>query len=290
MEQHRAAAEVMASAMMARQLPRSLPAAVAAMEQTCDLFAVAERAFYRFPRGGQQVSGPTIQIATELARCWGNMDFGVTELRRDDTAGISEMQASAWDKESNVRSHTTFVVPHFRWVKNKAVRLDDFRDVYENNANAGARRLREMILRLLPNWYVDAALSRCMATLDRGPSGEAKPFPARVAQAVSLYAQAGVSEEQLKRRFGRAPTEWTPRDLTEAGILYRSIQAGECQIGDEFPAERVTGEELSAGKAPAWGKTQPAQAKPAQVEPSVDTWDDREAPEWPAVAQPGGVE
>jgi hypothetical protein len=44
---------------------------------------MAETAFYSYPRGGQTVSGASIRFAEELARCWGNIEYGIKELSRD---------------------------------------------------------------------------------------------------------------------------------------------------------------------------------------------------------------
>jgi len=153
-EQSRAVAEVHAMVVVAQQMPRNIDRAVREMQRSCSHIAVAEKAFYRYPRGGQQVTGVTITLAEELARCWGNIDYGIAELRRDDAAAESEMMAFAWDMETNTRPRTTFIVPH---VRDGGGRLTGPREVYENNANMGARRMREQILKLMPPWFVEDA-------------------------------------------------------------------------------------------------------------------------------------
>ncbi|MGI3198471.1 hypothetical protein ACRJ4W_07400 [Streptomyces sp. GLT-R25] len=153
MEQSRAVAEVQAAVIVARQFPRNEAQAIAKMRTGFAQHSLAVRSFFRFRRGTSNVSGETIQFAKELARCWTNIHYGVHELRRDDAAGESEMQAWAWDLETNERASTTFIVPHTRWTKDSGgTRLEDPRDVYENNSNNGARRLREMIFSVLPDW------------------------------------------------------------------------------------------------------------------------------------------
>src|SRR5690606_30100368 len=140
-EQSRAAAEVQAAVVVAQQCPRNVPAAIAEMEQVCTQRTMAERAFYSFPRSGSTVSGPTVHLARELARCWGNVQYGLIEMRRDDAYGESEMQAYAWDVQKNNRVSNTFIVPHRRDTRNGTQKLTDMRDIYENNANQGARRV-----------------------------------------------------------------------------------------------------------------------------------------------------
>ncbi|WP_371612911.1 hypothetical protein [Streptomyces clavifer] len=242
-EQSRAVAEVQAAVLVARQFPRNEALCIAKMQTACAQQELAQRAFFRFPRGTSNVSGETIQLAKELARCWGNIQFGVAELRRDEQYGESEMQAWAWDMESNERSSTTFIVPHARWAKGKAEKLADFRDVYENNANNGARRLREMIFTVLPVWYIEQAKSACTKTLASG-AGDV-PRPQRIAEAISAFEGIGITSDQIETKLGRPSAKWTDMDLGQMQVIYQSIQRGEVTADEEFPAPRVTVDEIT---------------------------------------------
>ena len=90
-EQSRAIAEVQAAVVVAQQMPRDIDRAVREMQRSCGQNSLAEKAFFRFPRGKDPdtgktlyVSGPSVQVARELARCFGNLQYGIVELRRDD--------------------------------------------------------------------------------------------------------------------------------------------------------------------------------------------------------------
>ncbi|NUT48090.1 MAG: hypothetical protein HOV94_12385, partial [Saccharothrix sp.] len=113
-EQSRAVAEVQGAIVVAQQCPRNIQAALGQMRDSCAQPYLAEKAFFRFNRGGKPVTGLSIHLARELARCWGNLQYGVKELRRDDAKGESEMLAFAWDVQTNPRNETTFIVPHQR--------------------------------------------------------------------------------------------------------------------------------------------------------------------------------
>lgn len=251
-EQSRAAAEVFASVMAADARPRNVQAAIRAMNDACRMRELAERAFFRFSRGGGQVSGPSIHLARELARCWGNVQYGVAELRRDDDHGQSEMQAFAWDLETNTRPSAIFIVPHKRDKRGGPESLTDMRDIYENNANNGARRVREALFSVLPLWYVEQAKALCTKTLE---DGGGKPLPQRVAASIEAFAGIGVSEQQLAEKVGRPSGAWTALDLAPLTVIYQSIKRGETTRDDEFPPEVAV---LTAAElAP------PAAAKPA---------------------------
>ncbi|HEU5429598.1 MAG TPA: hypothetical protein VFU74_22145 [Actinocrinis sp.] len=242
-EQSRAVAEVQAAVIVARQFPRVEAVAIARMEQACKHPALADKAFFSFKRGGSTVSGETIHLAKELARCWGNIQHGVAEMSRDDNYGQSEMQAWAWDMESNERVSTTFIVPHARWASGKAQKLADFRDIYENNANNGARRLREMILSVLPVWFVEQAKDLCSATIRHGGG---VPLPQRIAEVIAKYDAGGVVTDQLEQHVDRPVAKWTDRDVASLQTLYNSIDRGEMTRDEAFPPRRVTAEEVAA--------------------------------------------
>jgi hypothetical protein len=264
-EQSRAVAEVQAAVIVAQQCPRSIDRAVRDMQRSCAQRSLAERAFFRYSRGGSQISGPSVQLARELARCFGNTQYGIVELRRDDGFGQSEMLAFAWDLETNTRSSTTFIVPHIRDTRDGAKQLTDMRDIYENNANNGARRLREMIFAILPGWYTEDAVAGCYKTLaadDRDGSTEAD----RIARAIEMFAGLGITAGQLEQKLGAPSARWSPHDLAQLRVIFRSLERGEIRREDEFPAARaqglVTVPEITGGRGdrpgPAERKRDPA--------------------------------
>jgi hypothetical protein len=235
-EQSRAVAEVQAAVVIAQQRPRDIQAAMEQMRMSSAMPYLAERAFFRFPRGGQSVSGKSVHLARELARCWGNVVYGVKELRRDDAARESEMMAYAWDIQTNARNETVFIVPHMRDKRGGAEALTDMRDIYENNANNGARRLRECIFAVLPPWYVEEAAELCSRTLK---DGGGKPLPNRIADCIAAFRAIGITKEQMERKTGRASGMWTPEDVAQLGVVFKSIQRGEISKDEEFPREEA---------------------------------------------------
>lgn len=239
-EQARAVAEVQAAVVVAQQVPRDLSTAVDAMRETCHQKGLADRAFFRFPRSGQTISGPSVHLARELARCWGNVQYGIQELRRDDLGGYSEMQAWAWDVQTNTRSMQTFIVPHKRDTKQGIKEITELRDVYENNANQGARRLREAIFSILPAWFTEEAKAICTQTLQ---DGGGKSMAQQVADAVKAFDALAVSAKRLEQRFG-PKAGWQAHDLAQLRVIHASITQGTVTTEDEFPTA-VTAEEIT---------------------------------------------
>lgn len=189
-EASRAIAEAQGKLVIAKRFPRNEIQAFANMKKACQRTGLANKAFYSYPRGGETVSGPTIRLAEELARCWGNIDFGIKELSQDN--GKSEMQAYAWDLETNTMSVQNFTNPHAKEVKGKIKALTSLRDIYENNANMAGRRLRARILAVLPADFVEEAVAECRKTL----AGKNNiPLTDRVRKMVVEFEKLGVTQE-----------------------------------------------------------------------------------------------
>lgn len=271
-EQSRAVAEVQAAVVLAHQVPRDENAAVARMREVCARPVVADRAFYRMPRAGGTVSGSTVHLMRELARVWGNVQYGISELDRDMTAGgRSEMLARAWDLESNTLVTAAFIVPHARdkgsGSKAEIITLATLGAVYENNANNGARRLRECIKAVLPSWFVEEAERICRQTIEKG---DGTPLHKRVEWIIGKFAEQGVREDQLTRKIGKPAARWSAYDVADLTVIGSSIQRGEVRAEEEFPAEprRVTGADIEAQAA--GGGTAVTAAAPEGVPTSAE--------------------
>lgn len=248
-EASRAIAEAQGKLVIAKRFPRDEVAAFAKAMEACQRPAMAEKAFYSFPRGGQKVEGATIRFAEELARCWGNIDYGIKELSQDD--GKSEMQAYAWDLETNAQSVQNFTNPHQREVGKKMQTLTSQRDIYENNANMATRRLRSRILAILPSWFVEECISECKKTI---AGNNDTPLIDRVKKMVLQFAKLGVTQEQIEARLKRKVDTMTIDDFTDYIGIYNAIKNGESKVADWFEAEKVASELTDALKGENDGK------------------------------------
>lgn len=257
--------------MAARDSPRSEQLAVTRRDDACSRIVLAEKAFYRFPRDGQQVTGATVQLARELARCWGNVNFGIKELSRRDGAGQSEMMAEAWDIETTTRSYNTFIVPHKRDGKNGPKDLTSMRDIYENNANAGARRLRECLFAVLPLWFIEEATDLCREVLENGADKgkQGPPLVERKRRLIEAFAGFKVTSSQIEQKIDRPEGRWTAGDLAMLRVIWKSLKAGETQVDVEFPREQTHASDvLGAVATPADSLGVPITAtKPVAPEP-----------------------
>ena len=242
-ESSRAIAEAQGKLVIAKRFPRNEVEAYAKAIEACRRPGMAKKAFYAYPRGGQTVEGPTIRFAEELARCWGNIDYGIKELSQDD--GKSEMQAYAWDLETNAQSVQNFTNPHQREVKGKMQTLTSQRDIYENNANMASRRLRARILAILPSWYVDDCIAECKATL----AGQTDlPLIDRVKNMVVQFGKFGVTQEMIERRLKRKADTMTKDDFVDYIGIFNALSTGESKVAEWFEAPAEASELTAALK------------------------------------------
>lgn len=240
-EQARTVAEVQARVIVAQNNPRNVQDAITELEMVCSQKLLADRAFFNVPRGGKTLTDVSIHLAKELARCWRNIDYEVAELRRDDEKGYSEMSAWAWDMQANNKASIKFQVPHTRDMKTGSKRMNDINDIYYLLANMGSRRVREQILKILPTWFVERAKELCYKTLE---DGGGVPLPQRVASAIKVFGEQGITGDRIEARFGVKPDKWTPHHLAQLQVIHTSLHQGTTTVDDEFPVERITRENL----------------------------------------------
>lgn len=273
-ESSRAIAEAQGKLVIAKRFPRDEARAYAKIMESCRRKGLAEEATYAFPRGGQTVSGPSIRLAEELARAWGNIDYGIRELSRKE--GVSEMEAYAWDLETNTSSSQKFSVRHIRDTRGGGQALTDERDIYELTANQGARRLRARVLAILPPDLVEAALTECKQTL-AGKSDE--PIADRVRKMIRAFEKFGVTAPMIELRLGHTLDAVLPDELADLVGIFNSLKSGMSKAGDWFGGAKPAPEASNILE----GDTTPAPAAaPAPVKRAPKPKPEPEAKEAPA--------
>lgn len=261
-EQQRAIAEVQAAVVVAQNCPRDIGRAEADMYDSCGRTAMAEQAFYAVKNRG---NGPSVHLMRELARIWGNVQFGVNELARNDDKGESEVQAWAWDVQTNTRSSRTFIVPHQRMKDGRRSDLTDLQDIYLNNQNIGARAVRECIATVLPRWFTETAQNVCQETLE---IGDGEPLVERIANMINGFDAIGISVKQMEARLGKPRDKWNAGDIAQMKIAYTSVTRDGIDTGELFPDATVAASstaDLLAGDVPAVEQPKPQrQSRPRQ--------------------------
>ncbi|HEY4152171.1 MAG TPA: hypothetical protein VGM38_02505 [Pseudolysinimonas sp.] len=249
-ESQRGVAEVQGRMLIAKRFPRDSALAYQRTMTSCLRIGLATEALYKFPRAGGAVEGPSIRLAEEMARSWGNVEYGLNELSR--RSGESEMEAFAWDLETNTRSSQRFTVRHIRDRTEGGKALDTERDIYEITANMGARRMRSRILAILPPELVRDAIARCKQTMRDG-GGE--PLEDRIKRMMAAFQPLGVMPQMIIDRLGHSIDRVTPDELVDLAGIYQSLKDGQTKAADWFgrkdpPKDADPFEQAAAGKRP----------------------------------------
>jgi hypothetical protein len=231
---------VQAALIIAKRFPRDEAAAEQKILRDCTRPSLADAAIYEYKRGTTAVTGPSIRLAEVIKRAWGNIKSGWQELERRGDKSL--VRAYAWDQETNVMEERTFEVRQVRvtaiWENGKNTGrkmikpLEDERDIYENNANQAARRVRACILALIPGDIIENAVNQCTKTL------EAKEVVTveSIAQLVEAFKGFKVTKEMLTTYVGRnlAPDALSAAMMVRLRNVYKSIKDGVGTVEEFF--------------------------------------------------------
>jgi hypothetical protein len=231
----REVSEVQSMMVIAKRFPRDPVEAMDRILQSCARPGLAEHALYQYARGGTNIEGPSIRLAEAIAQGWGNCQSGWREIGRgkDGDHGYSDIEAFAWDVESNVRKAIVFRVPHVRNTRKGTYTLTDDRDIYELCANQASRRVRNCVLAVVPGDVTEAAVHQCQVTM----TASADTSQEGVRKMVEAFGQFGITKSQLEKRIQRRLDTMSPALMTQLKKIYASLRDGMSAPGDWFEVE-----------------------------------------------------
>jgi hypothetical protein len=218
---------------------------------------------YSYPKGGTQVSGPSVRLAEAIAQAWGNIQSGVVELEQRD--GESMCMAYCWDIETNTRECKIFTVKHQISTRNGMKVLTDPRDIYELVANQGARRKRACILNIIPGDIVDEAMARCNKTLQ---GNNRRPLIDRLREMVDIFqTKYSVPLSSIEKYFGYPLDVFTEQDGANLAGIYNSLRDGVAKREDYFQLPKIAAseDEQQTEEEPAAPKGGKKKGEPKQV-------------------------
>ncbi len=262
-DQSRAVAEVQAALVIAKSQPRSEIQAEHKILEACKRPGLAMTAIYSYKRGTEQVEGPSIRLAETMARYWGNMNYGFREVSREGAS--SEIEAYAWDLETNTKAVRQFQMKHWRDTKKGGYEVTAERDKYELMANFAQRRVRACILEIIPGDIVEAALEQCNRTL-KGNSDV--PLIDRIKKMVVAFEDIGVSSAMIEARVQHSIDSINIHEFRQLGKLFNAIRDGYSTVEELFeaaaPATAPATEAAASQKEPA-GRVKPKTSAEAAI-------------------------
>jgi hypothetical protein len=220
--------EIETSMVVSQKFPRNEDDAYGRLMKSCMRPAFAEMALYAFPRGGKQITGPSIKMAIEMARTWKHIRWGVDILHDDDEKRT--IRAWAWDMQENtkVTADDTFKKLIYRkkggWIK------PDERDLRELHNRRGALAVRNCLLQLMPPDFIDEAKKQVRTTVEQGIAGD---DPDKVRKAIiRAFSSVGVTVEDLERYLSHDLAKSTTSEIANLRGVYKSLADGNCTWSD----------------------------------------------------------
>jgi hypothetical protein len=242
-------AELKAAIVLARATPREELAAYRAIRKACQRPSFAAAAMYSFPRGNQQIVGPSVDLAREMARVWGNIDYGVRVVTEDETH--IHLKGYAFDLETNAR--VTLEDKFRKLIQRKDKRTGetkwvtpDERDARELLNRRGAFLERNCILKLMPPDFIDDAMDEADATKAKSAKGELQADrEGTVKKMVMAFDEVQVTPEMLSEYLGHAVDDVTDRELADLKAIFKSLRDGNSEREEYFVTKKAKVEDAT---------------------------------------------
>jgi len=219
--------EIQSAIIIANKFRRDEDAAFLALMKACKRLSFAEQSSYSFPRGGQQVTGPSVHMARGAARVWKNLQYGLRITRDDDDS--RQIQAFAWDLETNVKVTAEDDFKKLVQRKNKQtgqtawVSVDE-RDLRELTNRRGAILVRNCILQILPKDLIEDAREECLKTVRKGVTDDPESARKRL---IAAFGEIYVDPDMLEVFLGHPVNQCSPAEIQKLRGVYQSIRDGQ---------------------------------------------------------------
>lgn len=241
--------EVKAAIVLARANQRDEMTAYTAIINACKRPSFAASAMYSFPRGGSQIVGPSVDLAREMARLWGNVRYGARVVTEDEAT--VHIKGYAFDLETNayVEAEDKFK----KLIQRKDKRTGetkwtqpDERDLRELVNRRAAFLVRNCILQLMPPDFVEDAMDQANRTKHADANGQLKEDRAgTVKKMVMAFDEVRVSPEMLTEYLGHAIDDVTDRELADLKAIFKSLRDGNSEREEYFVTKKAKVEDAT---------------------------------------------
>lgn len=232
-------AELKAAIVLARQFPRSEAASYERLMKSCKRPSFAEGCLYSFPRGREQIVGPSVDLAREAARCWGNTRYGLRIVTQDDD--WVHIKGCCFDLETNNYVEVEDKFRKLIYRRDRGWIEPDERDLRELINRRGAICVRNAILQVLPPDVIDDAVRSATETTKKAAAGEIEQDrTSAVRRMVMAFSQVSVSAAMLEQHLGHAIDLITDEEIVKLRGIFKSISDGNSKRDEYFTVPGAT--------------------------------------------------
>ncbi len=221
-------AEINIQIATAHHYPRSIKRALDDATAMATLnIETAESCFYKLPRSGKSIEGPSVRLAEIIGSAWGNMRYGARIAGEEKDFIIA--QGIAHDLERNVACS---IEVRRRIVDGQGRRYNA--DMIGVTANAAASiALRNAIFKVIPRSYTDCVYNEAKQVA----IGDASTLNERRDMAIAFFRdKLNLDESRILKAIGRAGVDdITLDDLETLTGLKTAIREGDTTVDEAFP-------------------------------------------------------
>jgi len=215
----------------AQRITRDVPSLLAQAKQIGGL--LGSGGFYRFPAGDGTVEGASIDLAQALAQVWGGIAYQVRILHVEtlSTGGRKvHLRATVTDLKTLVAAEVDQVVSTSA-PPGKFARKPDQAERWHTmqTQSAASKIVRNAILRVLPAWYVDAALTAARE-VDAKSATRGLSLPEARAKAVEALRHLGLSAPELEAFTAQPIDLWAAPQLAQLRDLAADLKAARVSV------------------------------------------------------------
>lgn len=224
--------EIQSSLVIAKKFPRNEDQCYQRLMRSCKRTSFADLCEYRFPRGQTNVIGPTVYLAREAARLWGNVRYGADVIRDDDEQRI--VRCWAWDMETNTRVSSDAPFKKLVQRKNKNTQrtewvVPDERDLRELTNKHAAVGVRNCLLQILPRDVIDDARAMSHETKRAGAAQD--PNAARKS-VIAAFDRINVTVEMIETYLTHPLSQASPDQIADLRGIWKAISDGQARWVD----------------------------------------------------------
>lgn len=215
----------------AKRYPRNLARVQAQMKNYVSLDAeTAASCFYKLPRGGKNIEGPSVRLAEIAFSSFQNAKVG-TRILEIVTIGPTPhvvIQAVAIDLENNI---AVSIEKRRRITKKKSKEFIDEDDIQLGVNACSAVAYRDVVFKMIPRTLYDPVYKYAKTIA----VGDQKTLPDRTAKAIEAFQKLGIKKDAVLGKFGyKKESEITLDDLETLIGIFSAVKDGELSIDEAF--------------------------------------------------------
>lgn len=228
----------------------------------------AANCFYKLPRGGKSIEGPSVRLAEIVLSSYQNAKVA-TRILDTVTSGPNPhvvIQAVACDLENNIQ---VGIEKRRRITKKKNKEFIDDDDIQLAVNSCSAIAFRDAVFKMVPKTLYEPVYKHAKLVA----VGTQKTLPDRVSKAMDAFQKLGITKEKVLGKFGyKKESEINLDDLETLIGIFSAIKDGELNIDEAFRPDDQPKEPKSKSES----KKQSAEAKqtPQKEEETEDAMPD----------------